>query len=144
MLEAISRATFEADIARLDPAAAKRMGWTVVKAEYPIFDVIFGHPTAQPLRLRLECAQWNEVPPSVALLKTDGTDVDAAPPGGAVFHPGHHPGTNRYFVCMRGTREYHTHPSHVQEQWAQYRETSGNDLIGIVGQLYRAWKKAVG
>ncbi len=145
MLEAISRAAFEADVARLDPQAAKKLGWTVLRSDYPIFDVVFGHPTAAPLRLRLECAQWDEIPPSIELLKEDGTPVDGVPPNvGNVFHPGPHPDTGRCFVCMRGVREYHTHPSHVQELWPQYRGTSGNDLIGIIGQLHRAWKKAVG
>jgi len=144
MLDALSRAAFEADISLLDPIAARRLGWTVMTADYPVFDVIFNHATAEPLRLRLDCGQWDELPPSVELLKADGTPVTAAPPNvGGVFHPGHHPSTGRYFVCMRGAREYHTHPSHLNESWSNYRGTSGNDLIGIIGQLYRAWKKAV-
>ena len=145
MLEVLSQAAFEADMRRLDPTAARRFGWTIVTAAYPVFDVIFNHATAAALRLRSNCSQWDEIPPSIELLNADGTSVTAAPPNvGGVFHPGHHPATGRFFVCMRGTREYHTHPSHVQESWSNYRGTSGNDLVGIVGQLYRAWKKAVG
>lgn len=144
MLEALSRATFEADVGRLDPVAARRWRWTVLTAEYPVFDVVFDHATAAPLRLRLECRQWDEVPPSVELLKADGSPVTAAPPNVVgVFHPCPHPSTGRFFVCMRGVREYHTHPSHIHEHWANYRGTPGNDLIGIVAQIYRAWKKAV-
>jgi hypothetical protein len=145
MLEQLSRAAFEADMGRLDPVAAKRFGWTVVAAEYPVFDVIFNHATAVPLRLRLDCRQWDELPPSIELLDASGTPVGAAPPNvGGVFHPGRHPSTGRYFVCMRGAREYHTHPSHLTDHWSNYRGTSGNDLIGIVSQLWRAWKSAVG
>jgi hypothetical protein len=145
MLEALSRSAFEADMVRLDLAAVKRWGWAVINSEYPVFDVIFDHPVAAPLRLRLDCSRWDEFPPSIELLKADGTPVESAPPNvGGVFHPGHHPTTNRFFVCMRGAHEYHTHPSHVNEAWSSHRGKSGNDLIGIVSQLYRAWKKAVG
>lgn len=145
MLELISRAAFEADVSRLDVAAVRRWGWEIVSAEYPVFDVIFHHPSAAALRLRLECEQWNELPPSIQLLRADGTPVDAAPPSvGNIFHPCPHPVTGRLFVCMRGVREYHTHESHLTEAWSNYRGTSGNDLIGIVTQIYRSWKKAVG
>ena len=144
MLEALSRAAFEADVARLDKTAVKRWGWNVVSSEYPVFDVIFDHATAAPLRLRLDCRQWSELPPSIELLQADGTLVTAAPPAvGGVIHPMHHPQTGRYFICMRGAREYHTHPSHLSESWSNYRGTPGNDLVGIVTQIYRAWKKAV-
>jgi hypothetical protein len=145
MLEMISRAAFEADVSRLDVAAVSRWGWEIVSAEYPVFDVIFHHPSAAALRLRLECEQWNELPPSIQLLRGDGTSVDAAPPSaGNIFHPCPHPVTGRLFVCMRGVREYHTHESHLAEAWSNYRGTSGNDLIGIVTQIYRSWKKAIG
>lgn len=145
MLEELSRAAFEADMSRLDPAAVKRWGWRIISMEYPVFDVVFTHSTAQPLRLRLECRQWDEQPPSIELLHEDGTPVTAQPPGaGNIFFPGHHPIVGRFFICMRGVREYHTHPSHLTESWSNYRGTSGNDLPGLVTQIYRAWKKAVG
>lgn len=132
-------------MSRLDTAAVRRWGWKIVSAEYPAFDVIFEHPTVVPLRLRLDCAQWDEVPPSIQLLRADGTPVPVAPPCvGNIFHPGPHPRTGRLFVCMRGVREYHTHDSHLNELWFNYRGTSGNDLMGIVVQIYRAWRKAVG
>ena len=144
MLEALSRAAFDADVARLDPSVPKRLGWTLVTAVYPILDVIFEH-ACTPLRLRLDCTDWDEVAPRILLLNSDGSDVTSAPPNaGGVFHPGRHPTTGKFFVCMRGAREYHTHPSHLSEHWENYRGRAGNDLFGIVAQLWRAWKKAVG
>ena len=86
MLEQLSRAAFEADMSRLDAAAAKRLGWTVVQVEYPMFDVIFNHRRLAPLRLRLNCVGWDELPPSIELLNADGSHVAAAPPNvGGVF-----------------------------------------------------------
>lgn len=144
MLEAISRSAFERDVGRLDHRTASKFGWKVVKVEYPVLDVIFEHPTAAPLRLRMTCDDWDELPPSIELLDAAGSHLAAAPPNvGNVFHPGPHRHTGRPFVCMRGTREYHTHESHLTDYWSNYRGKSGMDLLGILSQLWRAWKRAV-
>ena len=144
MLEALARAAFERDVGRLDRRMAEKFGWTVVTAEYPVLDVIFEHETADSLRLRFHCDDWDELPPSIALLDKAGGFLAAAPPHhGGVFNAGPHPATGRPFVCMRGAREYHTHSSHVSDFWSNYRGRSGMDLLGILGQLWRAWKRVV-
>ena len=145
MLEQLSRVAFEEDFGRLDPRTTAHRGWEVNEAVYPTFDVTFTHPTAKPLRLRLTCIDWNDLPPSVELLDVTGAPVTQAPPCvGGIFHPGPHPITGRYFVCMRGTREYHTHFSHVGEAWDSYRGRPGLDLLGILHQIWHGWKRAVG
>lgn len=144
MLEALSRAAFERDIGRLDARTVAKYGWKILVARYPVFDVIFEHETAAPLRVRLICDDWDDLPPSVELLDAAGTYLTTPPPNvGGVFHPGPHRNTGRPFVCMRGLREYHTHESHVSDHWANYRGQSGNDILGLVAQLWRAWKRAV-
>ncbi len=40
------------------------------------------------------------------------------PPG---LCQGEHPVLHRPFVCVRGTIDYHTHPSHVSDTWDRYR-----------------------
>lgn len=145
MLELLSRAAFERDVRRLDSRTAAHRNWTVLQAEYPVLDVILGHPTAAPLRLRFTCVDWDDLPPSVEVLDAAGQHLAQAPPGaGGIFHPSPHPVTGRMFVCMRGTREYHTHFSHVGERWDGYRGQSGLDLLGILDQIWRCWKRAVG
>jgi hypothetical protein len=144
MLEALSRAAFDRDVGRLDRRMADKFGWEVVTTRFPVLDVIFRHSTATPLRLRFTCADWDELPPSIELLSADGSHLTAPPPHlGGVFHPGPHPNTGRPFVCMRGALEYHTHPSHLNDQWWNYRGKPGIDLLGILSQLWRAWKRAV-
>jgi hypothetical protein len=144
MLEALSRAAFERDVGRLDRRTAEKFGWTVVTAEYPVLDVSFKHATAAPLRLRFTCTDWDELPPSIELLDAAGKHLTAPPPHvGSVFHPGPHASTGRPFVCMRGSREYHTHESHLTDYWSNYRGKPGIDLLGILGQLWRAWKRSV-
>lgn len=34
---------------------------------------------------------------------------------------GAHPATGLPFVCLRGFKEYHTHPQHTDDPWDQYR-----------------------
>jgi hypothetical protein len=145
VLEALSRAAFDRDVGRIDARAAKMYDWKIFEATYPVLDVLFNHASAAPLRLRLMCTDWDELPPAVELLDAEGRHLATAPPNvGGVFNPGGHPSTGRPFVCMRGAREYHTHPSHTTDRWDNYRGTPGMDLGGIVLQLWRAWKKAVG
>jgi hypothetical protein len=144
VLEALSRAAFNRDVERIDPRSARIYGWTILEAEFSILDVVFEHASAAPLRLRLHCEDWDEQPPSIALLSRDGERLTEPPPNvGGVFHPGPHPIVGHPFVCMRGAREYHTHFSHVTDLWDNYRGQPGMDLGGIVQQLWRAWKKAV-
>lgn len=145
MLEALAKTAFERDVRRLDARAARMYDWMIVEASYPILDVVFNHASAVPLRLRLSCTDWDELPPAIELLDKDGKHLGAAPPHvGGVFNGSAHPNTGRPFVCMRGAREYHTHSSHTSDLWDNYRGQSGMDLAGIVLQLWRAWKRSVG
>jgi hypothetical protein len=145
VLEALSRAAFDRDVRRIDARSARIYGWTIVEATYPILDVVFNHRTVVALRLRLHCADWDELPPAIVLLDVQGGLLTAAPPNvGGVFNGSAHPNTGRPFVCMRGAREYHTHSSHTNDLWDNYRGQSGMDLGGIVLQLHRAWKRSVG
>ncbi|ABE37273.1 hypothetical protein RPD_0033 [Rhodopseudomonas palustris BisB5] len=145
MLEALSKATFDRDIGRIDPRSVRMYDWAIVQANYPVFDVIFNHAQVAPLRLRLVCDDWDEIPPSIELLNKEGQPLATAPPNvGNVFNGSTHPNTGRPFVCMRGAREYHTHGSHTSDLWDNYRGQSGMDLGGIVVQLWRAWKRSVG
>jgi hypothetical protein len=93
--------------------------------------------------VQFTCPEWNELPPSIALLDRDGKYLSAiARDPGGVFNPGPHPMTGRPFICMRGALEYHTHPSHLNDPWGQLRGKSSYDLGGIVTQVWRAWRKA--
>lgn len=143
MLEALSRAAFERDAGRLGARLAAQRGWTVIRNAYPVLDVVFRQGD-RSLRLRLDCSGWDDLPPSIELLAEDGSALGTVPASNAVFHPGPHPTTGRPFVCMRGSREFHTHPSHLYEAWDNYRGQAGNDLLGLVDQLCRAWKRGLG
>ena len=143
MLEALSRAAFDRDVAPLTPRLTERWGWTVLTREHPILDVIFNHASA-PLRVQLDCKGWDDQPPSIRLLSIEGAPLRTVPNDGrSIFNPGPHPTTGLPFICMRGSREYHTHYSHTNDPWDNYRGQSGTDLLGILKQLHRVWRRCV-
>jgi hypothetical protein len=125
------------------PVLLAERGWELLGCKFPVLDILFTGPGRMPLRLQLSAPDWNEMPPAVSLLDRDGKHLTVIPrdPVG-VFNGGPHPNTGRPFICMRGSREYHTHPSHVNDAWGQLRGKSAYDLGGIVTQIWNAWKKA--
>lgn len=140
MHELLAYKNFEKDIRILSPAFCERNRWTLSQREFPTIDVTF--LGTKPLRIRMVCNDWDEIAPSVELLKADGTPWSDPLPGG-IFNGSNHPTTGRPFICMRGIREYHIHPSHTNEQWATYRGQAGMNLAGLLTQLSNAWRKAV-
>lgn len=142
MLTELSRAAFLRGTASLSARLATNRGWTILHCEYPVLDVIIQHAT-QALRLRFDCTGWDDVPPSIELLDEGGNHLAIVPPCGGVFNSSQHPATGRLFVCMRGSREFHSHPGHLGEPWDDHRGKPGNDLLGLLDQLSRAWKRGV-
>jgi len=46
-----------------------------------------------------------------------------------------HPITQKPFLCVRGIREYHSHPQHSGDEWLLYRQQMG--LFSIIMSLWR-------
>jgi hypothetical protein len=142
---AASKAKFDAEVALLTPDYLRVKRWLLWSAAYPVLDLTI--EAKRPLRLSIDCDNWNEVPPSVALLSPAGaflTGVEVQPLSGSIFNHSAHEQTGRPFVCMRGVREYHTHSSHRHEVWDTYRSEDGNNILGIITQITRALRKIVG
>ncbi len=137
----ISKRLFDKDVAALTEEAAKSLRFAVNSKEFPTLDVTVEH--SKPIRLRFQCEDWDDQPPSIELLNPDGTAYDGTMPSNNVFNGAAHPKTGRRFVCMRGSREYHTHPSHVNESWGAYRGQDGMNVCGILMQLARSWRKGI-
>lgn len=142
MHELASQALFKVEVAHLTDRLARLRGWVFHKLEYPTIDCEFHEIGKTTLRLQLQCDNWNEQPPSIALLAPDGSPLTSLPsnPTG-VFNFSAHPSTGRAFVCMLGSREYHTHPSHVTDSWDNIKHADKYKLGGILTQLWHAWQK---
>ena len=142
MHPAVSRELFESAVGRLPPDLALKRQWTIHQLSYPIIDCQFGKAGRTPMRLRMEYTDWDDLPPSITILAPDGTllvNLAANPTG--VFNGSCHPVVSRPFVCMAGSLEYHTHPSHLTERWEQYRGKPGFDVLDILHKLWHAWLK---
>jgi hypothetical protein len=142
---AASKALVEQEVSTLSDALAKRRGWIFHSIAFPMIDCSFTAPGRTALRLRLHCDNWNDLPPAVSLHSPDGTPLQTLIPNHTgVFNQGPHPATGRPFICMRGAREYHNHPSHLADRWESVKDSSSYTLGGILTQLWHAWLKGKG
>lgn len=146
MHPAVSRLLFKNQVGLWPSDLAVMRGWELHQIEYPILDCTFTAPNRTALRLRFDFSDWDELPPSILLLDEDGVPLKSlwSDPTG-VFNSSSHPNTNLPFVCMAGSREFHTHESHLNEHWDQFRGKSGFEDVGsIVTKLWHAWQKGIG
>lgn len=143
MNETAAKMLFEVQLATIHERLLLLREWHVYDTTYPVLDIGFRDDTRTELRVQMRCDHWNEQPPSVRLLGADGQLLITVPrdPAG-IFNPGPHPHTGAPFICMRGSWEYHAHPSHLTDDWSLCRGHSGYDLGGILTQIWRAWRKA--
>lgn len=141
MHELLSQRLFDEQVKHLTPRLAQSRGWVVHQVSYPILDFEFQTEGRMPIRLRLNCQNWNTQPPSIDLLDSAGAYLQKLPGGmSSVFNPSAHERTGRPFVCMRGSLEYHTHPGHLPDHWEGLRTSDNYTLGGILTQLWHAWQ----
>lgn len=137
----VSRAKFDTEIAAINDEAssfAKARGWEVVRTEYPVLAVVLTHPrTQRRVGFRFVCDGWNEQPPSLALFdpKTDADLPWAQWPQGGWSAGDAHPVTQKPFLCLPGIREYHVHPSHLDNPWTNYKSHDSYKLRYIVHRV---------
>ena len=141
MHEVVARALFEEEVSKLGPEVMSLRDWALFCKEFPILDIGFSAQDGARIRLKLVCDHWNERPPSVQFLDWEGRPLSAIErdPAG-VFNNSPHPNTGKPFVCMKGAREYHTHPSHIADAWETVRGTDRFTLGGILTQLWHVWR----
>lgn len=141
MNEAASKALFEADTEVIAKLTESKKGF-LYSISFPTIDIGLRGVGRQELRLRLNATNWNDEPPSITLLASNGERLPGPSvpkhPGG-VFNNSAHPVTGHPFVCMAGSLEYHRHTNHLTDLWQNYKDRSTHTLAGIVHQLWRAW-----
>lgn len=137
-----AKALFDVSIALLDERILASRGWVIHSRVFPVLDISFRSNERQELRVKLGFDDWNDTPPSVDLCAPDGTFLMALPqprPGNNIFNAGAHDRTKRPFVCMIGVREYHTHASHLNEPWPNYKAQDNYTLGNVVEQIWNGW-----
>jgi putative metal binding uncharacterized protein len=138
-----SRALFDQQVSALEGELLEIRKWTVFSRTFPVLDVGFEAVGRTPFRVHMNCDDWNELPPVITLLTFDGAVLTALPTGPTgIFHQGPHDITKRPFICMAGSREYHTHTSHIADLWDNYKSQDGYDLGGIMTRIWNGWLKS--
>lgn len=143
MLKEVSMALFEEQTRGFTPKLANSRNWIFHEISFPIIDCQFTGDGMHGLRIKMDCSDWDERPPSIELLTPEGSALptNEVPAGTGVYNQSPHKSTQKPFVCMRGSFEYHTHPSHINDPWSQFRGSSAYTLGEILSQLWNAWKK---
>jgi hypothetical protein len=140
-----SRLMFEDEVGRWPPDLASSRGWIIREAAYPIIDCEFTKPGRTPLRLKMSFDGWDDLPPAIELLASNGTRLTALPANPtSIFNSSAHNVTGFPFICMAGSREFHTHTSHVGEHWAGFKGKSGFGISDILTKLWHGWLKGQG
>jgi hypothetical protein len=142
MHELVSSELFNQAVMHLD-RIAKTRGWVFHELKYPIIDCEFQREGKIPLRLKIKCDNWDEQPPSITLLEADGTPLKHIQNSTGVFNTSPHTVTGQAFVCMRGTREYHTHESHLTDIWESIKAQDKYTIGNIITQIWRDWQESV-
>ena len=113
-------------------------GWEITAEQYPILAVVFTHPkTNRRVGFRFICDNWDEQPPSLVLFDPDtAAELDWSKWPQGVWSVGNsHPITGKPFLCLRGIREYHTHSSHLDDHWSNYKPHESYQLRYIVDRV---------
>lgn len=137
MLEDLARALFNEETEGMTETHCMALQRVRFAAAFPFLELGFHAPGMVPLRIRLDAQMYNAEAPAVTLCDWEGTPFQALPCSGGIFNHSEHPITHLPFVCMIGTNEYHTHPSHVADAWSKYR--NGRTLGSIVYQIQQGW-----
>jgi len=160
----ISRAKYQEQVDgfRANEAMQRARGILLLKAEYPYILVGFAAPRIKPTPIlfgvKIDFSNYDLQPLSVQFIdpfterplraEEVGThffkrtsDVQAPDANGGIqlnvqpllqFHAPDGPP----FLCVRGVREYHTHPAHTGDSWLLYRNTEIGTLDHLINILY--------
>ena len=114
---AVRRELLDAELVLVRERFEKRgvVGWhddTTVFIEAPGF--------GDDRLLALDALNYDAEPVGIGFVTAEGDQLACAewPPG---LCQGEHPVLARPFICIRGTSDYHYHPSHVEDTWDRYR-----------------------
>jgi len=137
----LSKEIFENQTKHIKGRLLEARQWRVNEMSHPILDVTFLSSTRRPLRIKMKCDRYDELPASIEILSEDGSFLMKPPTGTNVINVGAHSVTGRPFICSPGSFEYHTHSGHTNDLWENYKNKSDYDLGGMLTQIHNAWSK---
>jgi hypothetical protein len=153
----VSRAKFDREIRNYHTMQSEymRRGWLLIRSEYPEAVVLFAAPQLTPTPLlfgvRLDFTNYDFWPASVRFvhpLTLENLTFDQmhwhfwkrVSAGSGSVQPQPllmHQADQVPFLCIKGVREYHSHPFHSNDPWLAYRNTGVGTLYHILNIIHR-------
>jgi Predicted metal binding domain len=158
---AISKAKFEEELRHFFQAeAAQRLrGILLLKAEFPDILIQFAAPQLQPpailFTVKFNLDNYDLLPISVRFVHPfsfQNTNqvvhpmprMVAGPIGMSVQNMIQQDPATPPFLCIPGTREYHSHPAHTGDDWLLHRRKGGEGTLGfLIEKIYEYGTQAV-
>lgn len=139
MLQELARALFEEETKDMTEAHCTALQRARFSVAFPVLELGFDAPDMVPLRLQVNAQRYNAEAPAIMLCDWEGRPLKTLPRSGGIFNNSPHEATRLPFICMIGTNEYHTHPSHRGDSWSQYRDS--RTLGTLVYQIQQGWQQ---
>lgn len=135
----LSRALFDEETGLLvETDAYASTGVRVIERAYPVLIVgLYCKAAGREIRLHVQADNYDYLPPSGWWVGDDGMYLPAhmVPRGGGLQKPPTLSGDKRGWLCFPGWREYHDHPSHLDDKWAARSIFPEHRLPGALVQL---------
>lgn len=158
---AVSQRKFERELERWDANADayRRRGWLMVARGDLSVDIAFTAKVSLlgqvadivAATVRIDFANYDLWAPSVTFIDlAEGTPW--APPMRAIAQTAdgprdllidRHPLTGLPFLCVPGSRDYHSHPQHSGDDWLLHRTTGAGRLLPLCDLLWRTMAQNV-
>lgn len=156
----ISRAKLDRELEHWErqPELLKERGWILLQRSGLELDVAFAarvqlssSPAPLPILaacIRLNYEDYDLVPPSLTFIDLFGgapimPHVRAIVADSKDLLVNGHPHTKLPFLCVPGTREYHSHPQHTGDSWLLHRERKAGSPIVLCDLVWRAMVRNV-
>lgn len=157
----VTAAKFERELELWDAHADtyRRRGWLMVARAERSVDIAFTTKVAlvgQVIEVvastvRFEFDNYDLWPPALTFIElADGTPwmppmraITSTPDGPRDLLIDAHPKTLRPFLCVPGTREYHSHPQHSGDDWLLHRSSGAGRLVPLCDLLWRTMAQNV-
>lgn len=139
--------------------AYRRRGWVLLGVAGLTVDVGFlsnvavgdMQVPAMTASIRLEYDNYDLWPPSLTFIDPrSGTPVAPIVQSLERISPAEvrntllvHPVLSRHFLCLPGTREYHSHPQHTGDDWLLHRSAGEGRLAVVCDRVWRRMSRNV-
>lgn len=130
----LSQEFFIKETDKLTPTFARIRNWKVLSISYPQVLIEMNSSNKETLRVLCDCSDYPTTAPSYKFMDRNNSILTSIPGlNGGYINMSAHPISRSAFICAPGAREYHTHDSHKNDHWDNYRQRL--DDFGLIATL---------